>query len=515
MKIKKRYLIGFAAVSLTAALALCGCGKEKKDSSEERELTWWSEFGNQSVAGVSNYDDLPVFQKLQEKFNVDIKFTHPVAGQVKEQLNLLLASQDLPDIIQYQFYECPGGAQKAIDDNVIMSLNDLIRDKAPNLSKYLSEHKEVDKLVKTDEKQYYCFPHIYGDEFLLTYSGPIVRQDYLEKIGMKSPETIDEWHDMLAAFKTQLEIESPYSAQLLGLTNTFPQAFGVSNTVFVDNKKVKFGPLEDGYKEFIETMRKWYAEGLIDKNLASLDKKTVSQNVLNSYTGATYGNTSGGIGTWMAAAQDGFRVAAAKYPVLKKGDKPMMGHRINPYYPFGSASLSTQCKNPELAAEILDYGYSEEGILLYNFGIEGENYTMEDGYPKYTEAMTNDSEGRSLSTMVGIYTSPNGNAATIVDKRYMEQVAKMPEQIESIKLWADADTKDHYMPTVYFTSAEGSELASLQTELESIRDQYLLKFITGVEDMSKYDTFIGALKQTGAERYVELYQAAYDRYLAK
>ena len=506
------------AISLSLAFSMAGCGSKDGETSENSgKITYWVEFANQSAAGVASYDELPVFQEIQNKLGVDIEFTHPVVGQTSEQLNLMLASRELPDIIQYQFYQYPGGAQKAIDDEVIISLNDIMDEYAPNLSKYLSENADVDKEVKTDEGNYYCFPNIYGDEYLLTYTGPIVRKDFLEKVGMERPETIDEWYAVLSAFKTQLNIESPFSARLDGLVNTFAQAFGVSgSSMYIDGGKVKYAPYEAGYKTFVETMRKWYSEGLIDKNIASLDSKTVSQNVLNSYTGATSGNTSGGIGKWMGAMKDTpeFQVIAAKYPVINKGDKPFAGHRINKYLPFGSASITTQCKNVELAAKVLDYGYSDEGRMLFNFGIEGEHYNMVDGYPTYSEYMTNNPDN-ALGTMISIYTRPNGAAPTIVDKRYMEQSAALPEQKESIELWSDADTAQHYMPSVNFTSAESAELSKLQNEIVSYQEQMLLKFITGVTDMSEYDAYLANLEKAGVAKYVEIYQTAYDRYLSK
>ena len=73
-------------------------------------------------------------------------------GQEKEQFNLLLSSGDLPDIISYNWYEFPGGPQKAINDGYILKLNGLIEDYAPNLKRTLEENPEVDKSVKTDEE---------------------------------------------------------------------------------------------------------------------------------------------------------------------------------------------------------------------------------------------------------------------------------------------------------------------------------------------------------------------------
>ena len=82
-----------------------------------------------------------------------------------------------------------------------------------------------------------------------------------------------------------------------------------------------------------------------------------------------------------------------KYPVLHRGDLPEFVNQNYAYYPDTSVALSAQCRDVEAAARLLDYGYSQEGHMLYNFGIEGVSYTMEDGYPRYTELITNNPQG--------------------------------------------------------------------------------------------------------------------------
>lgn len=113
----------------------------------------------------------------------------------------MLASGELPDMLEYNFFNFPGGPEKAIKDGYILELNDLIDKYAPNYKKYLQEHPEVEKMVKTDKGSYYSFPFIRGDESLLTFQGPVIRKDWLDELGLPVPETIDEWTTALKAFK--------------------------------------------------------------------------------------------------------------------------------------------------------------------------------------------------------------------------------------------------------------------------------------------------------------------------
>ena len=162
-------------VALVLALSTASCGKQTASKEQKGELTYWVPFGNQAVTGVTNFAELPVYKEVLAKTGLNVKFLHPTNGQMNEQLNLLLASGDLPDIIQYPFAsDYPGGAEKALEQGCIQAID---LDKAPNLKKYLKNHPEIDKQIKTDKGEYYTFPCIYGDDNLLVYTGIITRYD--------------------------------------------------------------------------------------------------------------------------------------------------------------------------------------------------------------------------------------------------------------------------------------------------------------------------------------------------
>ena len=508
---------------MTTALALClaltavGCGKEKTPAGTgENKVTYWAFFSTQVSAGVDSMAQLPPYQKLMEDTGVEIEFIHPVMGQEKEKFNLMLASRDYPDILQYEFYQYKGGAQQAIDDGVIISMNDIMASNAPNLKKYLDANPKIDRMVKTDQGNYYTFPSLYGDPYLEVFSGLIMRQDYLDKIGEARPETIDEWHTVLSKFQSQLGLGSPLSLSTENLY-AFAQAYGSVPTLYVDGDRVKYGVLDDGYRQTLETMAQWYREGLLDNNIASIDAKAITQNIVSGNSGAAFGNTGGGIGSWTNSLKDtpGAKLVPVKYPVLNKGDRPFYGHRINSYNISGSASITTQCKNIEAAAKVLDYGYSDQGRMVFNFGIEGESYEMIDGYPTYTELMTNNPNGKSFSDMLGFYAAPNGTVPTIKDRRYMEQFSALPAQKQSLEIWSETDAEQHLLPPVYLTAEESTEVAAIKTDLESYVDTMTLKFITGIEPMSNYDTFLAEVKKLKADRYAEIYNQAYERYMNK
>lgn len=127
------------------------------------ELTYWLQLNTNASANFTNLGETELGKALQEQTGITIKFQHPAAGadQAKEQFNLIVADGNLPDIMEWQWVKMyPGGPEKAIKDGVIIPLNDIIDQYCPNLRKYLTENPDVDKMIKTDDGNYFAFPFI-------------------------------------------------------------------------------------------------------------------------------------------------------------------------------------------------------------------------------------------------------------------------------------------------------------------------------------------------------------------
>lgn len=511
---KKTRLMAIAAVlCLTFLLAACsGLGLSSDESSSEGKLTYWMSLSATDKVEIKNLADTPLGKALKEKTGIDVEYIHPDSD---EQFNLMLASGDLPDIIQTNWVtEYPGGPEKAIKENQIITFDDLMEEYAPNLTKYLKEHPEIDKLVTTNDGKHYMFPFIRGDEYLLISHGPVVRKDWLDELGMEVPETMDDWYEMLKAFKNKSS-GAPLTTYLPLANGIFSSAYGAPQAFFVDDGEIKYGPMLDGYKDCLMELNRWYDEGLLDNNFMGLDTKMMDSAILNGGSGATVGSVGSGIGKWMAAAtEEGYELAAAPYPVLNEGEKAMYSARQNAAPGFGAA-ITTQCENPELAMQFLDYFYSEEGSMLLNFGIEGESYEMIDGYPTYTDLITKNPEGKSMAAMLGQYARSATQAPFVQDKRYMEQYAALPQQKNAIEVWGNTDAADHILPPLAPSTEESSELATILSEVNTFVDEYTIKFVAGQISFGEWDNYIAQLKTLKIDRAIEIYQNAYDAFSAK
>lgn len=476
-------------------------------------LTYWMQLNGNVSQTAKSMADTPFAQELMKQTGIKIEYQHPPLGQEKESFNIMLASRDLPDIIEYSWAGFPGGPEKAMTDGVILQLNDTIDQYAPNLKAYLNKDTEVNKMIKTDTGKYYVFPSIRGDDFSKTYAGPIVRKDWLDDCGLAIPETIDEWTAMLRMFKEKKNAEAPLSCYWN--ESFITGAFGIVGTFYIDEGKFKYGPIEPEYKDYILLYRKWYEEGLLDKNFATLDPKTMDANILGGKTGATIGLAASGIGKWLNAMKEKdpkYDLIGTPYPTLKKGDRPKFGHTSLTYIGGGSAAISTSCKNVELAARFLDYSYSDKGALLYNYGIENVSYTVVNGKPEYTELITNNPEKLSNAVALAKYARASYAGPFVQDKGYAEQNFTLPQQKEAISRWIESDASLHIVPWLTPTPEESSEQAKIISQVSTLLSEKFIKFVMGEEPIEKYDAFVEEMKKMGIERAIELKQGQLDRY---
>lgn len=493
-------------------------------------LSYWVETNPNITATSKTFNDISLYKELEKRTGVRLNFQHPPTGpnQGREQFNLMIASGQYPDIIETNwlsgYYE--GGPSKALKDGVIIRLNDLIDQYAPNFKKVLDDHPDWRKQVVTDEGDLYSFPFLRGDPALQVFGGAVVRGDWLEAMGVEMPTTLDEWRTLLQTIKTKdpngngKNDEWPFSPwygnTLRGgfdTTHAFVGAWGITTGFYQDNGTVKYGPMQPEYKEFLSTMAQWYKEGLIDPDSVSFDQKAYDAKMTGEQLGTGIMLLGGGIGKFMglmANKNPKFKLVGAPYPTLKKGDKPQLGQRDN-VYPGQGAAITSSNKNPEESVRLLDYAYSPEGGLLYNFGVEGVSYTMVDGYPKYTDLLMKNPDGLPVAQAMAAHIRGNSSGPFVQDKRYLEQYLQLPVQQDAYKTWQQP-TNEKLMPPVTPSQDESRRFAKIMGDVRTRYDEVFAKVLTGAQPVDSWDTFVAELKQLGIEEATQIQQAALERY---
>lgn len=507
---------------------------EQKESSSEveevkepAELTYYGEL-QAAASTLTTLNDMEIIQEAQKATNVNVTYEHPASGTAKETFNLKITSMELNDIMEYNWSSYPGSPTMAMDDGIIIDLAPYLEQGyAPNYKKILDENPDIARAVTTDDGRIFAFACLGSEEVSVT-SGMIVRKDMLDKVGLDMPKTIEDWEKMLTAFKDELGVAAPYTGTASEIVKVngnakFAEAYGLRIGYFVDNGTVKHGILEPEMKDYVETMARWYANGLMDPEIFGNDSKAVSSNILNDKSGAAFGAVGSAIGTWTTNAKNtegtnpDFALTGVSFPVLDEATGRTIVPASNIVRAAAQAAITTACEDIEAAMAYLDFWYSEEGHLLKNFGIEDLSYKMVNGVPTYTDLILKNPEGLSIANALGRYTRAPQPSAGRIDPGYYDGYYQMQEQLDTIKIWNDTpdNVSRSFMPTVSATAEEAEELATITASTDTYIQEELTKFIMGTRDLNEWDKFVETVKGMNIEKAIEINQAAYNRYLSR
>jgi putative aldouronate transport system substrate-binding protein len=498
---------------------------------EPLTLTYWAPMSTNGAASMKSFGEQACYQELEKRTGIHLEFQHPPLQQETDQFNLLVASGKYPDIVEYDYlHSYAGGPSKAIKDGVIVRLNEAIERYAPNFKKVLADRPDWRKQIATDEGDIYAFPFLRSEPILLTFIGPVIRGDWLDKLGLKAPATLDDWHTMLKAFKDQNANGqgttlpfSPWFSSIPGgwnawyaagafLRHAFIGAWGITMGFYQVNNTVMYGALQPEFKDFTQAMRTWFAEGLIDPDFASTDQNGLDAKVTGGRLGSVVALNGNGIGKYMGLVKDPtFKLVGAPYPVLKAGDKSLLGQRDDYYPGNGSAAITSANKHLAETVKELDYAYSDAGHMLFNFGIEGKSYNLENGYPRYTAEMMHNPQGLPPAQAMSRYIRGNSSGPFVQDARYIEQYYELQAQKDALKTWLEP-TDDRQMPPVTPTQEESKKFASIMNDVNGKYQEVFTKVITGAEPVDAVTGLPAQLRQIGIDDAIKIHQAALDRY---
>jgi putative aldouronate transport system substrate-binding protein len=495
----------------------------------KEKLTYWVELNSPNVStNFTSLNDTEFAKYIKEETGVTIEYTSPAVGQGPTAFSLLVASGNMTDIVDYGWAKSggyPGGPSAALNNKIIVPLNSLMEANAPDLLKVLKENPKHDKMVKTDEGKYYIFPVTKLDDYLNTTAGIVLRTDWLTDLKLAVPETIDDWYTVLKAFKTQKGAVAPLTLNGYATASThfsygmFVGAYGIAKTWYLNAGKIVYGANQPAYKDWLTTMAKWYAEGLLDNNFATNNQAATDSNILTFKSGATTLWLGSGLGKYIPALQKldpKAMMGPAPYPVLKKGDVPQFNSLLNSFDGAG-ACITTSCKNPELAAKFLNYGYTEKGRKTYNYGREGISFTYDSNkVVNLTDVVTKNPLGWPIGQAWSKYSPGVYPGPYVSERRFLELYYPYPQQIEGLKLYTATNMREHLLPPISPTTAESSEFARLMTDIKAYEDEYTLTAIMGTVNVgTTFDAYLAQMKKLGIDKAIEIQTAALARYNAR
>lgn len=458
-----------------------------------------------------------VYKTLQERTGITLKFTTANLLTASDDISLMVAANELPDITFAFGMFYTGNMDDLIDGNIIINYNDY-EDVMPNMYDIINNNPDIARNMLTADGNIALAPNIL--QYLEPSAGPCVRQDWLDEMGITAPTTVDELHDLLVA--TQ---EAGYCSYPLWVNNTgtcsLESAFNISysggstGTVggfIYENGQVEYCVTMDGFKDYIQLLHDWYTEGLISPDFVS-GTSSGNSATTDEQMEAVFFNTSVHGLTDLSGLVEGAVVTPIKRVVLNEGDTNAFDDAGTSLVSKGGAAVSGNNPYPELACQLIDYCYSEEGILLENYGVEGETFVYNDeGEPEFTDLLLENPDGLDFTIALIKYTASTPTSVNINSRNYM---GFSQEQIDACSLWLhDADVSLSIPGSVWDLDAQ-TEYNEIYSDVASLTATYALQFITGERDMADWDSFIADVNTFDIDRMVELNQEAVDAFLSR
>ena len=465
-------------------------------------------------------EDVSVLKELAARTGITMEITAINGEAEEEQFNLMIASGNYCDVIT-DMSKYSLGYDSAIEEDVIIDLYDLVQEYAPNYWYYLTQDINTLATLVTDNGNLPCVATLYATAGAEN-AGYVVRQDWLDELGMSTPTTYDE----LAAYVEAAN--NTYGAQGMYLGSDgndalFSFGFDCGSDYIVVDGEVQHSFQQDSFRTYLETAADWYSRGLIFNDfylygqddtedqmfcsggLAVNVGRCTSYDLFYGYTDESYSAVYAPMNPVRVNADDQIHYSGTTGSLIKKAD---------------TWSITESCSDPELVMELVNYLFSEEGQLLFNWGVEGEAYTLNaDGEPEYTDMMINDPDMAYLFTAY-LYASNTASeyAPSIMD--VSKQYYSFDDTAwDAYYLYLDdgADGSYNYPDGATLTADELTEYATYSSDVDTYVDTQLLAFITGqvVLDDASWADFQSNLESLGINEMVEAKQAAYDRYAEK
>lgn len=513
--INKIACIALAASSLTSLFG-CSIGKDSTEistmspgtgyvaSKEPLELTIHMNYWNSEIFN----NDWPVFKKAAEFTNISLKGTvAEVSTDSAQSFNIMIASGSLPDIIHYT----NDALQKYGLEGALIPLNDLIDKHAPNIKAYLEENPDVKRHITAIDGNIYDISFIADG---IVSKGYFIRKDWLDKLGIGIPKTIDEFYYVMKKFSENdmnengKKDEIPYFNRDKSELMRFVELFGGRKDWYVsEDGKVGYGPSEKAYFDTIKTVSNWYSEGLIDKEIFTRGNKGRDELLGNNLSGITY--------DWFASTASyneklkdkiiGFNFVPMLPPADINGE--VWGEARNLLSP-NAWGISHSNKYPSETIRYFDFWFTEEGRRLANFGIEGEQYTMVDGKPTFTDNMKNsDQPVLAMLKKVGAQMQFGYKQDFYYEEQAMNEIAN-----EGVSMYQGIVRTP--FPTLLFTELEKKNVTSKLTAITTYISEKEQSFILNNSKAKiSYEEYKAEIDGMGLSDVIKIYQTVYDRYV--
>ena len=548
----KRKVVSLMLVSAMVAGMLAGCGSDS-GSSKGGSSTETGSAAEASSSGETADDkspitfeyfnadgkngnwDNPVAKAITEATGVTLDVSYPVAsqGDAKEDVALMIANDEYPDMIYAK-----GSATDLYQAGALIDMTDLIEKYGPNIKKMYGAEMEKLKWSQDDPGIYQLSYAGVNQKTLTTGGSCQIQWAALKENDYKYPKTLDEYEKMIKSYLAA-HPKTEDGLDMIGITMsasdwhwmiTLGNPAGLIADASPDNGQwiiddeynVHYKHVTDEEKEYFKWLCRMYNEGILDPNFAT---QTDDDYIAKVASGRVVAITDA---EWHYSQCEATLVADGKVdqtyvglPVTLREDQVEKALLYQGTTVGWGIGITKSCEDPVRAIKFLDYLCSDEGQILYHWGIEGENYFLDDdGQPYRTDeevAKAQSDPDYAKNTGIDNYTgfpiygtgsysedgfpyTPTTKESVIANYNTAEKEGCEAMGFEMLTdMFAQPEEFDLLPYSALCAYQQPQELAEKQTILDEIAWPGLVKCVTGTEDEfdGNWETMVQELTDNG------------------
>ena len=551
----KRKVVSLMLVSAMVAGMLAGCGSdsgsskggsstetgsaaeasssgETADDADDKSPITFEYFNADGKNG--NWDN-PVAKAITEATGVTLDVSYPVAsrGDAKEDVALMIANDEYPDMIYAK-----GSATDLYQAGALIDMTDLIEKYGPNIKKMYGAEMEKLKWSQDDPGIYQLSYAGVNQKTLTTGGSCQIQWAALKENDYKYPKTLDEYEKMIKSYLAA-HPKTEDGLDMIGITMsasdwhwmiTLGNPAGLIADASPDNGQwiiddeynVHYKHVTDEEKEYFKWLCRMYNEGILDPNFAT---QTDDDYIAKVASGRVVAITDA---EWHYSQCEATLVADGKVdqtyvglPVTLREDQVEKALLYQGTTVGWGIGITKSCEDPVRAIKFLDYLCSDEGQILYHWGIEGENYFLDDdGQPYRTDeevAKAQSDPDYAKNTGIDNYTgfpiygtgsysedgfpyTPTTKESVIANYNTAEKEGCEAMGFEMLTdMFAQPEEFDLLPYSALWAYQQPQELAEKQTILDEIAWPGLVKCVTGTEDEldAKWESLVQELTDNG------------------
>ena len=489
-------------------------------------------------------EDVWFVRFIEEVLNIDLEIQEIPYAERTEKINLLYNTGDLPDMMFVFGTNAASTVNYGVDQGLLLPISDYFdEDLTPNLlSLYEKNPLAMDSYTASDGKVY-GMPQIRGDIFGAGSTIPggywiFTDTAYMKAAGYESqPQDVDGFMDMLRAFKNvgdQIGVDAVYPILGDGQYRTiFKNAMGwmaylgdddAAPYWDVEEGKVVVPLASDKYEEYVTLLKTLYEEELIHPDCFTMDRATIKALQTEQRAGVL------SVDAPYLIAPERWNEYTATIPLKSEHNPNGLILAAGNFASSSYINISADTEYPELCVRLVDYLYSEEGLVYNAYGpakgsedtlglVEGFTFDAND----QLDYGTQDDNYENVSA----YRVNNINLSYqfFADEYYFSEYAHKLAGAEFKGFAKNENDKTlHYkyslaeacegklvapLPTMYMSLEDNARYADLKKVLKDYCNQEVAKFMTGQRDMSEFAAFRNELEAIGLKEYLELVDKYY------